>query len=432
MRTCGLEGIFYSYEPRTSITDPSPVRLDPVSIDFVRQRLRWLWILWDGIRRNPVLVPSGEQEPRPVTRTIVHPGQTYADAINEFAAKLVTPPARYVAQVKSPQGYSETQLLEALGAGDFLQVFSVREWSRAVYSVTQDNRDEPVTSPFSPEPPSPRPPVIRRGADTHHSPPPSRVESDPAVEEKPEMPETRGRTRMPGPANRAKRKRYGGTPPGKEAVVVEAEDTGRLAIQPADVVVEAELLFDDVADATAAAVSVAPPAGLCLGHYLTADVFSEAKGGWSFEMLQTYVWAEQENFERAASWLHAGRAGGRPDNSEAEFFARNVRTLYHYDRALGAARDNERPPPVSGTQVPYTLGDSPTLCCYERFEPLDTYCDTPLTIVDTIAAFVRNTPNHDGVRRSRYSPLSTPGSLFIVHAQFGSWVVEVCSWKEGL
>src|SRR4051794_28595513 len=157
MSTCGLDGIFYSYEPPMSITNPSPPRLDSVSIDFARQRLRWLWILWDGVRRHPVLVPSGEQEPRRTKRHIVHGAQTHADALNEVAGRLVHPPKRYVAHVRHPQEYHQVKLRPPLecGMGDGAPVSTqpddIRTRSRAQYMIHRDEEPPVQHSSMSPE-----------------------------------------------------------------------------------------------------------------------------------------------------------------------------------------------------------------------------------------------------------------------------------------
>jgi hypothetical protein len=124
---------------------------DEISPDIVRERLRWLWILWKGltIKKNHVLVTSGEVEPKPDIRFITHPGQTYADAINEFANKLVNPPGKFVAQVKQPREYHETKLLPQLtGTADMHQVVLVRRRSQALYRVASvgDIQSPPVAA----------------------------------------------------------------------------------------------------------------------------------------------------------------------------------------------------------------------------------------------------------------------------------------------
>jgi hypothetical protein len=53
------------------------------AISLLRDRLRWLLVLCDGVSRDPILVTSGEQEPRRRPHHIVHSRQNQQDALDE-------------------------------------------------------------------------------------------------------------------------------------------------------------------------------------------------------------------------------------------------------------------------------------------------------------------------------------------------------------
>jgi hypothetical protein len=104
------------------------------AIELLRERLRWLVVLCDGVSKDPILVTSGEQQPSIRTRHILHPRQTEQDALNEFAGKLVHPPERHVAHVRMPQAYHQVKLAapSASTAPDS-QVEQVRKRSQEEY-----------------------------------------------------------------------------------------------------------------------------------------------------------------------------------------------------------------------------------------------------------------------------------------------------------
>jgi len=140
-------------DPTTGLPTRGPRRSDLLchprwkrtdeALDILRQRLRWLVILADGLQRSPILVPSGEQQPHRTTRHIVHGGQTHADALNELAGKLVHPPQRYVAHVRQPQEYHQAKLRPPLGGEEDGtrrpnpdQPDDIRTRSRALYDTS--------------------------------------------------------------------------------------------------------------------------------------------------------------------------------------------------------------------------------------------------------------------------------------------------------
>jgi hypothetical protein len=103
------------------------------AIELLRERLRWLLILCDGVARKPIKVASGEQQPR--TRHIVHPRQAEQDALNEFAGKLVHP-KRYVAHVRMPDSYHRVKLAAPMKKiAPPSQVDEVRKRSQEEYHV---------------------------------------------------------------------------------------------------------------------------------------------------------------------------------------------------------------------------------------------------------------------------------------------------------
>jgi hypothetical protein len=127
------------------------------ALDILRQRLRWLLILADGLERSPLWVASGQQQPRRTKRHIVHSAQTHADALNEVAGKLVHPPKRYVAHVRKPQKYHQVKLRPPLecGMGDGAptptQPDDIRTRSRVRYR-THPQEESPGQPPsVSPE-----------------------------------------------------------------------------------------------------------------------------------------------------------------------------------------------------------------------------------------------------------------------------------------
>jgi hypothetical protein len=122
-------------------------------IDKLRQRLRWLWILYEGLAKDPVLIPSGEQQPRMRTRHIVHPAQPQQDALNEFAGQLVNPPEQYIAHVRMPRSYHRVKLaapLRSIAPGH--QVEEVRRRSQEEYHAPA-RWDEPESPSMLPRPP---------------------------------------------------------------------------------------------------------------------------------------------------------------------------------------------------------------------------------------------------------------------------------------
>jgi hypothetical protein len=103
-------------------------------LDKLRQRLRWIWILYEGLAKDPVLIPSGEQQVRMRPTHINHPAQTQQDALNEFAGKLVHPSEQHVAHVRMPQSYHEVRLGgPKAGIGPPGQVRQVRRRSQEEY-----------------------------------------------------------------------------------------------------------------------------------------------------------------------------------------------------------------------------------------------------------------------------------------------------------
>jgi hypothetical protein len=463
---------------------PNPgAKTRPETMEMIRvfrERVRWLWILCDGLQRIPVEVPSGSHRPRIVSRTVLHSGQTQQDALNEFTAKLVTPPGRYVAHVKSRRGYFETKLRDALeGHGDPLQLLDVRERSQALYRVVDDEPDEqvPPSPPTSSAPvptPSPKrePPITRWPAGT--VPEPS-AGKDPQPEEEPaEVSSTaafvelqtqpKEKPEMPEPANRGKRKAGTVIPPlveaarqvpskiiellarssastkaGSElAIVKKAHNIGKLTTDPADVVVEAELVFDDVA------APAAPPAGLCLGHYLPAEVFSETMGGKSFEMLQTYIWSSQESCNRAEAFLRAGWA--RPEKADTDrlYFSAKLMDLYHHDRAVKASAKTGSPAPIRKSAIPdvrktyqsngsvwewHLLG---SVVGGNAMRPVGWGYDVPDAAADRIAQFTLRSPDYDTLCEAGYGHKYDDwikAKTAVVYATCGAWMVEVCSWE---
>jgi TraM recognition site of TraD and TraG len=133
-------------------------------LDKLRQRLRWLWILYDGLAKDPVLIPSGEQQPRMRTRHIVHPAQTQQDALNEFAAKLVNPAEQHVAHVRMPRSYHSVKLVPPLRASaPESQVHQVRKRSQEEYHASgRCNEQEPPETPTQQQAPDSNPRRITR------------------------------------------------------------------------------------------------------------------------------------------------------------------------------------------------------------------------------------------------------------------------------
>jgi hypothetical protein len=134
-----------------------------------RQQLRWIWILCEGLRREPVMMRSVDHQTRITRRHIVHGGQTHADALNELAGQLVHPPEAYVAHVRLPGEYHLVKLRpppEAGGAGgherlpDPNQPDDIRTRSRALYDVSR--QEEEVLPAPSTEPVRRRSPAVTR------------------------------------------------------------------------------------------------------------------------------------------------------------------------------------------------------------------------------------------------------------------------------
>jgi hypothetical protein len=131
------------------------------SISNLRTRIRLLLIIAEGLEKSPVHIETGEQEPRKSPRYIVHPPQTHADALAEFAGKLVDPPGKFVAQVRRPQAYHEVKLRpdldsEAQSGGpspDPAQPDDIRRRSRAVCDASEHQATViPLVQPEQPPP----------------------------------------------------------------------------------------------------------------------------------------------------------------------------------------------------------------------------------------------------------------------------------------
>jgi hypothetical protein len=52
----------------------------------------------------------------------------------------------------------------------------------------------------------------------------------------------------------------------------------------------------------------------------------------------------------------------------------------------------------------------------------------PVAVNDAIACFIRQSPNHDDVRKAEYGPESYIIQAVVVYARFGDWVVKVCDY----
>jgi hypothetical protein len=113
------------------------------AIHALREQLRLLLVIADGLHRQPVQVATGEHQPRRVVRHVVHAGQTYADALNEFATQLVFPTERYVAHARQLGEYHQVKLRPPLGgeedenrSPDPDQPDDIRDRSRALYDTS--------------------------------------------------------------------------------------------------------------------------------------------------------------------------------------------------------------------------------------------------------------------------------------------------------
>jgi len=108
------------------------------------------------------MVHSGEQQVRKRTSHIVHPAQTQADALNEFAGRLVFPSERYVTHVRQLGEYHQVKLRPPLegDAGDGArrpdpdQPDDIRHRSRRLYETA--GRDTAETPAAEPVPVAPR------------------------------------------------------------------------------------------------------------------------------------------------------------------------------------------------------------------------------------------------------------------------------------
>jgi hypothetical protein len=135
-----------------------------------RQRLHFLDLLCEALYKEPVLVPSGEQKPRTRTRHIVHSAQTYQDALNEFASKLVHPPRRHVASARLPHTYHPVKLQPAApGTGSAPQLVAAQDRA-ALYECNDKHGQEPSAVP----PPPPPSRISRVPRDTSPDAPPDR------------------------------------------------------------------------------------------------------------------------------------------------------------------------------------------------------------------------------------------------------------------
>jgi hypothetical protein len=124
---------------------------------FACARLRLQFLVWlcEGLYKNPVLVLSGEQQPRRRTRHIVHQSQTQQDALNEFAAQLVNPPEPYVAHIRMPQRYHRTKLSTPVAVDvNAAQILAVRKRSQELYRIDPDDDSGAGALATPPSPPS--------------------------------------------------------------------------------------------------------------------------------------------------------------------------------------------------------------------------------------------------------------------------------------
>jgi hypothetical protein len=79
-------------------------------IAVLRERMRCLLIICEGLEWEPILMDSGQEEDHYRSVPINHPAQSEQDARQEFARKLVNPDDEWIAHVKMPTGYYEVKL----------------------------------------------------------------------------------------------------------------------------------------------------------------------------------------------------------------------------------------------------------------------------------------------------------------------------------
>jgi hypothetical protein len=124
--------------------------------EYARLRLQFLVWLCEGLYKSPVMVQSGEQQPRMRTHQILHQPQSQQDALNEFMAELVNPPEPYVAHVRMAQRYHRTKLNAPVAAqANAERIVVVRERSQKLYRADDDGPENgagaaaPLPSPPS-------------------------------------------------------------------------------------------------------------------------------------------------------------------------------------------------------------------------------------------------------------------------------------------
>lgn len=130
------------------------------AVNEVVRQIHLIAMLCKGLAVDPILVPSGQYRPRMTTRLIVHPAQTYQDARNVLAGRLVNPPEQepYLAHVRLPDAYHQVRLARPpSGSENGQQVDEIRVRSRAQYGV------RPTERRHGPEEP---PPIGRRSPDS--------------------------------------------------------------------------------------------------------------------------------------------------------------------------------------------------------------------------------------------------------------------------
>jgi hypothetical protein len=151
------------------MANPKSRRRDLIGV--FRERIRCLVVICNGLKKEPILVDSGQQKDHYKEVVINHPEQNQQDAQNEFASRLVNPDEDedWIAHVKLPIGYHAVKLAPPItGEENRRQVVDVRtrsqERAKPRLQPSEQVRSEKPTraSPADTAPPQLPPPSARR------------------------------------------------------------------------------------------------------------------------------------------------------------------------------------------------------------------------------------------------------------------------------
>jgi hypothetical protein len=205
------------------------------------------------------------------------------------------------------------------------------------------------------------------------------------------------------------------------AATTSRSETSALAVRAeAEVVVAAELLYQETEDEVATAALPPVRDYVCLGDFLPSELF---EGG--LESLRMYWWFDEDRADRAGRYLEA-----LPKAKQASRFLMGaLYELYGQDRAERAAIATGKGAPVRHEST--TSSRSGAIVTYS--DPYWSNGGAPSAVADAVASFLLTAPDVDQMRLAHYKTWvgGRENEELRLEAVFGPcWVVEVARWDR--